>query len=84
MQFIILQALTLSESSSAKSSAMTFLPFQFDDDLLEKFKELNESNPTSVNWLEMNVSSETVHLAKPSLISDFSSLREHINPSEGR
>lgn len=80
-----MKALTLSESTNSKSTAMNVLPFNFDPVLLEKFKELKDSTlPLTTNWLELNVASETVNLVKSTLISDFSSVQQHINQQEAR
>lgn len=79
-----MQALTHTESNVTKSTAMGALPFDLSPQVINAMNEFKANN---VNWIEMKVESECVHLVGEALniqLSTTTTLASRISNNEGR
>ena len=65
-----------------KSTAMGVVPFTLSPDVSKCFREFIIGD--KINWIEMSVINEVVHLEKSKMLNIKDQLQEHINPNHAR
>ena len=65
-----------------KATAMGVVPFTLSPDVSKSFREFITGD--KINWIEMSVINEVVHLEKSKLLDIKDQLNEHINPNHAR